>query len=118
MKRAALLFCLTAYFCSAGTGSAITCTTDTRRGSLVAIYVRGEDVHLSIKAPGLGNNPGECLTAPYTCETILCGDEADCKSTPPLGHCVDVLVTQCIEGTIRELAYASSIDFVSVGACP
>jgi hypothetical protein len=97
------------------------CTGEVRRASLVATY-NTSDTYLAIRTPGLGNNPGECLTQPFTCELFLCeveeGSPVQCKDNAPLGHCYDVTITQCIVDLIRQLPYISYAEFVSVGSCP
>lgn len=100
----------------------VTCTSETRHGSLTALYIRGGEVYLSIKEQGLGNNPAECLTNDYTCELYLCEVNEDspigCKEAPPLGHCVELTLVQCVDGITRQLPYISEISFTSVGPCP
>lgn len=49
-----------------------TCSSQWHTGNLAHVYEE-TDVWYEFRAVGFGNNPGECLSSPFTCEIYQCG---------------------------------------------
>lgn len=122
MRRVVLFaVCLISLFAAPVVAGPV-CTTEWHTGSLSHVYLE-TDVWYQFRSVGSGsNNPGECLTQPYTCEIYQCDvaetSELPCKGDDtPISHCVRYLLEECSEEGKTYMPIIRELEFLSAGPC-
>lgn len=98
-----------------------TCSSQWHTGNLAHVYEE-TDVWYEFRAVGFGNNPGECLSSPFTCEIYQCDvnvtSALPCKGDDtPISHCVKYLLEQCSEDGKWYMPIIRELEFISPGPC-